>query len=160
MTLQIKDADAPDVIAPPPVLFIGAWMMGEVLHRWLPAQIAPTRGKPLAWAGRVLVGAGICLSAAVVRRFGQASTPVSPLRATHALVTGGPYQYSRNPDYLSQTFIYAGSSLAAGRVWPLLLLPAVLALVNRGVIAREERYLDRRFGAAYREYAARVPRWF
>jgi protein-S-isoprenylcysteine O-methyltransferase Ste14 len=44
-------------------------------------------------------------------------------------------------------------------LWPLILLPAALAVLAKGVIEREERYLDRRFGAVYREYLERVPRW-
>ena len=64
-----------------------------------------------------------------------------------------------NADYLGQALISAGSSVMANRVWPLLLLPSVLTLVTHGVIEREEQYLDRRFVAAYRDYARRVPRW-
>jgi protein-S-isoprenylcysteine O-methyltransferase Ste14 len=95
----------------------------------------------------------------VVRRFARASTPVSPLRSTRTLVVDGPYRYSRNPDYLGQALVYTGSSVIANRLWPLLLLPSALAIITRGVIDREERYLLRRFGAAYREYVERVPRW-
>jgi protein-S-isoprenylcysteine O-methyltransferase Ste14 len=121
--------------------------------------MARGRAGPKRLLGGALITAGACLSAAVVRRFAQASTPVSPLRATRALVTAGPYRFSRNPDYLGQALIYAGSSLVARQVWPLLLLPVALTIVTYGVIEREERYLNGRFGAAYREYAARVPRW-
>jgi protein-S-isoprenylcysteine O-methyltransferase Ste14 len=95
----------------------------------------------------------------MVRTFAQASTPVSPLRASHALVTGGPYRFTRNPDYIGQTAIFAGVAIARNRLWPLLLLPLVLAIVHRDVVEREERDLDRRFGEAYREYAGQVPRW-
>ncbi len=94
-----------------------------------------------------------------MRRFAAASTPVSPLHPTRALVVDGPYRYSRNPDYVGQTLIYAGSSVMRNRVWPLLLLPAVLAIVTHGVVRREERYLNAEFGTAYQEYAGRVPRW-
>ncbi|HEY8489529.1 MAG TPA: hypothetical protein VIO14_00920 [Dehalococcoidia bacterium] len=45
----------------------------------------------------------------------------------------------------------------ARRGWPLLLLPGVLAVVGRGVVAREERYLECRFGEAYRRHRRRVP---
>jgi protein-S-isoprenylcysteine O-methyltransferase Ste14 len=92
-------------------------------------------------------------------RFADASTPISPLRATRALVIDGPYRYSRNPDYLGQALVYTGVAISANRLWPLILLPAALALITSGVIEQEEDYLGRRFGAMYREYADRVPRW-
>jgi protein-S-isoprenylcysteine O-methyltransferase Ste14 len=155
----MKTEDSASVIAPPPALFLAAWMTAAALHRLVPLDIAPARWVQLRLIGGVLAGTGICLSAAVVWRFARASTPVSPLRATRALVIDGPYRYSRNPDYLGQALIYAGSSLVARRLWPLLLSPAALTIVTYGVIEREERYLNGRFGAAYREYAVRVPRW-
>src|SRR5262245_51371151 len=118
----MKTNDSAGVVAPPPALFLFAWMSAAALQRRVPLDPAPARQVPLRLAGAVLTGAGICLSAAVVLRFARASTPVSPLRATRALVIDGPYRYSRNPDYLGQALIYAGSSLIAKRLWPLLLL--------------------------------------
>jgi protein-S-isoprenylcysteine O-methyltransferase Ste14 len=41
----------------------------------------------------------------------------------------------------------------------LILLPAVLVVVDWGVIRREERYLEERFGSDYTEYRRRVRRW-
>lgn len=61
--------------------------------------------------------------------------------------------------HLGQMLVYTGLAIFRNRLWPLILLPAALALVTNAVIEREERYLDRRFGAAYREYMKRVPRW-
>jgi protein-S-isoprenylcysteine O-methyltransferase Ste14 len=147
------------VLAPPPVLFLAAWTTAAALHRIVPLPIARLDAKRRRVLGGALIATGACLSSMVVRRFAQASTPVSPLRETRALVTDGPYRYSRNPDYLGQALIYAGASIASRRGWPLVLLPPLLALITRTVIAREERYLQRRFGMAYRVYAGGVPRW-
>jgi protein-S-isoprenylcysteine O-methyltransferase Ste14 len=61
--------------------------------------------------------------------------------------------------YLAMTMFYLGLTLLANALWPLLLLPGVLIVIQRGVIAREERYLERTFGDAYGAYAARVRRW-
>jgi protein-S-isoprenylcysteine O-methyltransferase Ste14 len=151
--------DSAGVLAPPPVLFVGAWTIAAVLHRMRPVKIARAAPAPTRLLGAVMIGIGLCLSGTVVRWFAHASTPVSPLRATRALVIDGPYRYSRNPDYLGQTLVYAGASLLRNRLWPLLLLPAAVALVTHAVIEREERYLGRLFGATYQSYAERVPRW-
>ncbi|MFI5210728.1 MAG: methyltransferase family protein, partial [Gemmatimonadales bacterium] len=68
-------------------------------------------------------------------------------------------RFSRNPMYVGMTLLYLGIALWANSLWPLLLLPAVLVVMRRGVIAREEAYLERRFGDEYRSYRARVRRW-
>ena len=43
--------------------------------------------------------------------------------------------------------------------WMLVLLIPVLIVLQRGVVEREEAYLQAKFGEAYRKYQARVPRW-
>jgi protein-S-isoprenylcysteine O-methyltransferase Ste14 len=151
--------DAAGVFAPPPFLLLATWTAAHGLHRIARLRISQGDGKSRRFVGGVLVAAGVSLSAAVVMRFADASTPISPLRATRALVIDGPYRYSRNPDYLGQALVYTGVAISANRLWPLILLPAALALITSGVIEQEEDYLGRRFGAMYREYADRVPRW-
>jgi protein-S-isoprenylcysteine O-methyltransferase Ste14 len=84
---------------------------------------------------------------------------VSPYKPTSALVVDGPYRYSRNPIYLADALIYIGISVVIDTLWPILLLPIALAVLQQGVIAREERYLERKFGDQYRQYQASVRRW-
>ena len=78
-----------------------------------------------------------------------------PYEETTALVTDGPYRLTRNPGYLSFTLIYLSVALLADAPWVLVPLPAVLALIDRGVIVREERYLAmiREIGYAARRQA-------
>ncbi len=75
------------------------------------------------------------------------------------LTTDGPFRYSRNPAYLSMTMIYARIAILRKALWTLLLLPAVLWVIQRDQIAREERYLERAFGEEYLAYKRRVRRW-
>jgi protein-S-isoprenylcysteine O-methyltransferase Ste14 len=89
----------------------------------------------------------------------RAGTHIRPDRPTTSLVTNGPFGWSRNPIYLSLILVYTGVSTFANALWPLILLPAAILGLQRGVIEREERYLDHKFGDAYREYSARVRRW-
>jgi protein-S-isoprenylcysteine O-methyltransferase Ste14 len=89
----------------------------------------------------------------------RAGTNVDPREPTTAIVTGGPYRFTRNPLYLSMTLVYAGITALANALPAALLLPAVLAFMRRGVIEREERYLERKFGDEYMDYKARVRRW-
>jgi protein-S-isoprenylcysteine O-methyltransferase Ste14 len=153
--------DRPDtahVLAPPPVLFLGALVLGGVLQ-WLWPLPGFAGRLPLRVVGGALIVLGLALSAAVVRHFARAKTPVTPLKETERLVVSGPYRFSRNPDYLGQTLLAAGLALVLALPWALLALIPTLLLVRYGVIAREERYLERRFGEEYRALCRRVRRW-
>ena len=104
-------------------------------------------------------GAWLALDGAAMLAFSRADTSMVPMNPTTALVTSGPYRVTRNPMYLGMCFLYIAFAFAFGVIWALLFLPAVIAIVDRFVIAREEPYLEQRFGEAYRDYKARVRRW-
>ena len=88
-----------------------------------------------------------------------ARTSPFPERPTTSLVVRGPFRFTRNPLYVSMSLVHTGVSVFANALWPLLfLVPAVLS-IRYLVIAREERYLTRRFGADYGAYCRRVRRW-
>ena len=89
----------------------------------------------------------------------RAETNVDPRKPATTVVTGGPFRFTRNPLYLSMTLIYGGIAAVANALPAALLLPIVLHLMRRGVIEREERYLERKFGDEYIEYRVRTPRW-
>ncbi len=91
--------------------------------------------------------------------FRRVGTQVSPLRPSTALATGGIYRYTRNPLYVSLAFIYLGIAAAMNGLWLLLLAVPLLVAIRYGVIAREERYLEAKFGEDYRQYKRRVRRW-
>jgi protein-S-isoprenylcysteine O-methyltransferase Ste14 len=79
----------------------------------------------------------------------SAGTPVNPEKPVSSLVTDGPFRYTRNPGYLSMAMIYMGVASLANALWAILLLPAALAVIQRGVVEREERYLERKFGEEF-----------
>jgi protein-S-isoprenylcysteine O-methyltransferase Ste14 len=89
----------------------------------------------------------------------RADTPIDPREPVANLATDGPFRYTRNPAYVSMAMIYAGISCLANALSSMLLLPAVLLVIQRGVIEREERYLERRFGEEYLRYKTQVRRW-
>ena len=108
--------------------------------------------------GALLVG-GVGLIRWWMRSFRRADTPLPPWEPTTALVTDGPFRLTRNPAYLANALMFAGIALLANAPWAVLPLPVVLAVIQRGVIEREERYLERRFGQEYRRFRARTRRW-
>jgi protein-S-isoprenylcysteine O-methyltransferase Ste14 len=146
----------PDVIVHPPLLYLGPLVAGSLLDRVVPLPGVPAGVRRL---GLPAAAAGAALGVWFVRTMHAARTPVDPREPPTAIATGGPFAHTRNPGYLGMALVYAGVALAANRRWPLVALPAVLALVDRGVVRREEAYLEARFGTEYSDYRARVRRW-
>ena len=136
-----------------------ALLVGTLLHASMPISVVSGQRALIRLVGGALIAIGAALSAWVVQTFRAAPTPVSPGRPTTRLVHIGPYRYSRNPDYLGQILVYVGATLVANTWWPLFLLPLVLIAIQRGVVRREERYLEAKFGREYRDYMDRVHRW-
>jgi protein-S-isoprenylcysteine O-methyltransferase Ste14 len=102
---------------------------------------------------------GLALGLAAVRQFRRHETPFNPHQPSTALITAGPYRYSRNPIYLALNLVYAGIGIAADNPWTLALLVPVLIVMHHGVITREERYLERKFPDTYRRYKSTTRRW-
>ncbi|HYW51590.1 MAG TPA: isoprenylcysteine carboxylmethyltransferase family protein [Gemmatimonadaceae bacterium] len=150
-------SDIPNVIAPPPLIYLVPLLLALALHWRMPMSLLPSPW-PLI-AGPVLFIAGLCLVMPALAAFGRAKTRPQPWRPSTALVIEGPYRFTRNPMYVGFTLIHLGITCAVNSVWPLLSLVIVLPVMQLFVIRREERYMERRFGAAYREYMTRVRRW-
>jgi protein-S-isoprenylcysteine O-methyltransferase Ste14 len=89
----------------------------------------------------------------------RAKTNIDPYHPTTALVMTGPFRYTRNPLYVSLAMLYVGLSIELGFTGSLLLLPVALVVMHFGVVRREERYLERKFGDEYRAYMVRTRRW-
>ncbi len=96
---------------------------------------------------------------AAMIQFTRAHTAIVPNRPTTALVGRWPYSMSRNPIYLALAIVYIGVAFFFNTLWPFLLLPLVIIVIQRGVIDREERYLEGKFGSDYIDYKSRVRRW-
>lgn len=149
--------DTAGVIAPPPLVYLAFLGAGFGLHRWHALNILPF---PIpSGFGWTLIGAALCFFAWSRRTMTKRGTPLNPYKPSTTVVPDGPYRFTRNPIYLCMTAVYLGVVLLLNALWPLLLLPVALAVVHFGVILREERYLEAKFGDAYREYKARVRRW-
>ena len=144
------------VIAPPPVIYLGFLGLGFALEGLLPGAELPAWAQ---WLGAVVIVAGVALMISFELAFKRAGTDANPYRPSSALATDGPYRFSRNPGYLGMAITYIGITLAAEVPWALVMLvPATLA-IQYGVIAREERYLERLFGEEYLSYKRTTRRW-
>src|SRR5829696_8056164 len=151
------DQDNPSVRVPPPPLYLLALLLGLFLDRrahipFLPRGVARALGWPF-------VGGGMALAAWFVRTMRGADTTIRIDKPVSSLVQNGPFRLSRNPGYVALTMIYAGIAVLRNALWAILLLPLVVYVIQREVIEREERYLERTFGEEYVNYKAQVCRW-
>ena len=152
-----EEQDKAGVVAPPPLIYLGVLVVGLLLNRRFPIGFRPRRmARGLGWP---LLGGGVLLLGCFERAMRQADTPVSPYKPVEHITTEGPFRYTRNPAYLAMTMIYGGITSLANALPSILFLPAVLLVMRRGVIEREERYLEGKFGEEYLRYKARVRRW-
>jgi protein-S-isoprenylcysteine O-methyltransferase Ste14 len=152
-----EHADTANVIALPPLIYLVPLALGLLLHAIRPIALVPRALSRVV--GPALIAMALMVGASAFATLRQAGTPTDPREATTTIVVAGPYRVTRNPIYLAFALLYAGITVLVNTLWAALLLPCVLVIMRRGVIDREERYLQRRFGDDYLRYKARVRRW-
>jgi protein-S-isoprenylcysteine O-methyltransferase Ste14 len=149
--------DTPGVIAPPPLIYLAFLLAGLGAEYLWPLAVLPQA--PRYAAGAAIIALGLLIAFSAFRQFRRHETSFKPYEPSTALITDGPFRYTRNPMYLSLSLFYAGIAIAADSPWTLALLAPLLVVMHYGVITREERYLERKFPDAYRRYKATVRRW-
>jgi len=152
-----NNLDHADVRIPPPLIYVAGFVLGLALERFLPVLVLPKI--PSRVAAVLCIAVGVTIAVWSVGLFHRERTSFVPIKPTTTLVIYGPYRFTRNPMYLGLVCVYLGIALWFGIFWALILLPAVMALIQRYVIIREEQYLERKFGGEYLKYKADVRRW-
>ena len=155
--LNASSTEASGVRVPPPLFYIAGFLLGVAIELAVPIDRPPLAITVLGIA--IGLGGWLALDGTAMFAFIRARTSMVPMRPSSALVTTGPYRFSRNPMYLGMVFLYIAFAFALGLVWPLAVLPFVIAAVDQLVIAIEEAYLVRRFGQPYCDYMATTRRW-
>ncbi|HKS87717.1 MAG TPA: isoprenylcysteine carboxylmethyltransferase family protein [Pseudolabrys sp.] len=153
--------DNAGVIAPPPLLALAAIILGLLLDWLLPSYVL-TLVLSFVWrilVGVILMGAG---SAMIVRAnldFRSVGTSPEPWKPSTALVTGGIFGWLRNPMYVGATAVLTGLAILLASDWMLVMTIIFVLVLHFGVVRREERYLEARFGTSYEQYRNKVPRY-
>ena len=149
--------DHPGVVIFPPLLFVICVVGGAIGHFSCPYRLPMSPWIRVSW-GALALGS-IAFAIWGQRTMKAAGTNVHPGMPALAIVELGPFKFTRNPLYLSLIALFTaiGSALASP-AFLLLVVPLVFVL-HFGVVLREERYLEAKFGDAYRGYKARVRRW-
>lgn len=153
--------DRPGVIAPPPLLALAAVLLGLAIDHWLPVGAL---GALLSWPARLVVGglflaASAALAVPALFAFRAAGTHVEPWKPATALVTGGIFRRLRNPMYVGIVLLLLGLAVLLASDGMLVMTFVLVPVLHLGVVRREERYLETKFGDAYRRYRESVPRY-
>lgn len=144
---------------PPPFIYLIGLAIAYGLNMWIPLWIESPEPRWMFGLGVGLAVAGFGFGLWGIATFKRHHTAIIPFHPASLVVTSGPYMITRNPMYVGMTGLYLGGSLLLDTWWALVLLPVVVGIIDRQVIAREERYLLSVFGAEYAGYKEKVRRW-
>ena len=153
--------DTPNVVIFPPLIPFSVLVVGVVLNFFMPLGLLAH----FLFLGRIVVGViafviGIGMVIGANRLFQRIGTNARPSKPTMALASSGMFTWTRNPMYVGGSLALLGIAIGFALDWVILLLVASLPLVHYGIILREERYLERKFGDEYRRYKTKVPRYW
>jgi protein-S-isoprenylcysteine O-methyltransferase Ste14 len=153
-----ETADTANVIVLPPIAWALAFVAGLGAGWLYPLPFVPT-SVPRVWAGGCVFAVGLALAIWAVVTFRKAGTRVEPNKPTTTIVENGPFRFTRNPIYIGMFLGQTGLAICFDNLWVLAMLVPFFLVIRYGVVAREEAYLDRKFGSAYLGYKSRVRRW-
>ncbi len=149
--------DAPNVITIPPLIYLAFLAVGLLLDYLFPVPVLPNSIQYAVGFG-MIIATGLVMPF-VLLEFRKAETQFDPRKPTTAIITTGPYRFSRNPSYVSLTTLYLGIAITADSMWVLAGLIPTLVVMHYGVILREEEYLEAKFSEEYLRYKNTVRRW-
>jgi protein-S-isoprenylcysteine O-methyltransferase Ste14 len=153
-----EKADTAQVLIRPPIALVLAILAGLAVDWLAPLPFMPA-AIPAGWLGWAVFALGFALLVWAAATITSAGSNVPTNMPTTAIVESGPYRFSRNPIYVAMFLGLIGLAIAFDTLWLLIMLVPFALVIRFGVVAREEAYLERKFGELYRNYRARVRRW-
>ena len=155
--MSTDNPDYANVVALPPLIMGGFLVLGLVIHFVYPVSVIPRSLGP--WLGTPLILLSGLIVVSAFRALRRGETTFDVRESTTNIVSDGVFQYSRNPMYLSGLLLYVGLAFLINSLWILVLSIPLAIVIQKGVIEREEQYLERKFGEEYLSYMKRVRRW-
>jgi protein-S-isoprenylcysteine O-methyltransferase Ste14 len=145
------------IIVNPFIIIIASIVIAVLLQLLLPLPFLPPMTARIA--GVALMVINVVFGVPALKKMFSAKTSPNPNQPTTALISSGPYRFTRNPMYIGLTLFYTGVVTFFQLLWGILMLPLVVILLTTLVIRPEEQYLERKFGGEYITYKERVRRW-
>jgi protein-S-isoprenylcysteine O-methyltransferase Ste14 len=153
-----QDTDTSNAAVRPPVAWLLALAAGVAADQLYPLRFVPA-SVPGAWVGGAIFAIAFALAIWAIVTIRNAGTQVETYKPTTTIVANGPYRLTRNPIYLAMVLGLIGLAIAFDSLWIVVTLVPFYLVIRYGVVAREEAYLERKFGDVYRGYQSRVRRW-
>ena len=150
-------SDSAGVMTIPPIIYLIGLLVGLPIDYFYPIEFLPESVSD--WFGVLLTPVAIPIALLAVLALKRGETPIDVRKPTTAIVTDGIYRLTRNPMYVSLAVVYSGIACWVNSIWVLLFIVPVLIVVDQGIIKREERYLEHKFGGEYLQYKSDVRRW-
>ncbi len=154
---KTEKKDVAGVIAPPPLFFLAAILVGLGLEWLVRADIG--LGRTGLYVGLALIVVSVIIAVLARQQFVKGGTSLRVEEPSTAILSTGPFRFSRNPLYGSMASLQIGIGIAASMAWVIALVIPALVVIRYAVIAREELYLERKFGEEYLNYKNSVRRW-
>lgn len=154
--MTAPEADPRSRIFPPGIVVVFTLVGVGLRYLWPFRLVSQPAGR---WIGGALILAWLVLAGFAVGVFRRAGTTPNPTGEVTAFVINGPYRFTRNPMYVGLVLAQAGVAFLLSNAWVLILLPLSALVLDRIVIAGEERYLEAMYGAAYNDFRRHVRRW-
>ncbi len=153
--------DNPGVIMPPPLILLGFLVAGAGLEFLAPLSLLPPfrPGSPMFIGGLGIIVLAIGLALWAIRTFSRAGTNIPTHKAALGVVSEGPYRFTRNPMYMGMQILLIGVGVMFSSEWHIISWPLFFMILKYGVVLREERYMEKKFGDEYRELLERTRRW-
>ena len=155
-----ETADSAGTLVRPPIAWAIAFVAGLAADWLIPLPFVP-EGMRGAWLGSAVLifGLGLALAIWAIATIRRAGTRVETYKPTTTIVAEGPFRFTRNPIYIGMLLGQIGLAVGFDSLWILIMLVPFYLVIRYGVVAREEAYLEHKFGDVYLGYKSRVRRW-
>jgi protein-S-isoprenylcysteine O-methyltransferase Ste14 len=155
-----EERDVPGVLIFPPLLLLVVLVVGILLDWLVPLDFLSPIPTPVRLIlGPLLLLLGLLSGIVGKRTFDRIGTNVRPTQPALKLADEGIFAHLRNPMYVGMGLAVIGIVIAFAFEWTLFALIVGALVMHFGVVLREERYLERKFGDDYRRYKQDVPRY-
>jgi len=147
------------VIAFPPFIWLAGSVISTLIHFFVVHMPITTGYRICLICGiaLIIIAPTVAVSALVTMR--AAGTNVDPAKPALTIVRGGPFRFTRNPMYLALCLVQIALGLFLNDWITLLFVVPLALLLHFGVVLREERYLEAKFGEDYLALKRSVRRW-
>lgn len=150
--------DHAGVKIPPPLVYFVLSLFGAGIHSWFPLPLGLTREIPY-WGLAIVSIPSMLIIFSVIWTFRKVETGLEPWSTTSAIVTSGPFRFSRNPIYLAFFIVPVAIGVKINSFWPLIMIVPIALIISHVAIKKEEAYLESKFGQIYLDYKSKVRRW-